>query len=69
MFVFALLDRGAMPLAEVPAYVARVPCYRMMSERFLAQAPESLATWLVEDLQRLGAITIRGGVVRPTAAA
>jgi hypothetical protein len=58
-----------MPLADVPAYVARVPCYRMMSDRFLGQPPESLAAWLVEDLQRVGAITIRDGIVRPTAAA
>ena len=69
MFVFALLDRGAMPLADVPAYVARVPCYRMISERFMGQPPESLAAWLVEDLQRVGALTIRDGVVRPTATA
>src|SRR3954452_56404 len=43
MFVFALLDRQAMAVAEVPAYLASVACYGQLSERFLGCAPESLA--------------------------
>ena len=66
MFVFALLDRGVMPVAEVPGYLERVPCYGMMSERFLGQPPDALAAWLLEDLQRAGAIAIRDELVRPT---
>ena len=69
MFVFALLDRQSMAVAEVPGYLARIPCYRRMSERFLGEAPESLAEWLVADLQRAGAIEVAGGMVRPTSAA
>jgi len=69
MFVFALLDRGSMGLAEVPAYLERVPCYRMMSERFLGTAPEAMAPWLIEDLQRAAAVAIHDAVMRPTARA
>jgi glyoxylase-like metal-dependent hydrolase (beta-lactamase superfamily II) len=66
MFVFALLDRGRMALGEVPAYLGRVGCYRRMSERFLASAPESLAGWLVEDLARAGVIRVSNDVLTPT---
>ena len=69
MFVFALLDRQAMKVADVPAYVQRVPCYRQVSERFLGTDSKALAEWLLADLARAGAITIENGVVRPTMAA
>jgi glyoxylase-like metal-dependent hydrolase (beta-lactamase superfamily II) len=69
MFVFALLDRGSMPVADVPAYLARIPCYGQLAARFLDAAPESLAPWLLEDLLRSGAIAAAGGMIRPTAPA
>jgi len=69
MFVFALLDRGSMRMDEVPEYLDRIPCYRMLSERFLGKAPVDLAAWLVADLQRAGALVVRDGLMRPTAKA
>ena len=66
MFVFALLDRQSMAVAEVADYLGRIACYRQLSERFLGLAPDALARWLLPDLQRAGAITIGDGVVRPT---
>jgi glyoxylase-like metal-dependent hydrolase (beta-lactamase superfamily II) len=69
MFVFALLERGEMPLAEVAGYLARVPCYRQLSERFLGLEPAALAAWLVQDLQRGGALLQEGGGVRLNTAA
>ena len=69
MFVFALLERQRMALADVPAYLARIGCYRGMSERFLGQAPEALAAWLVKDLERSGAIKVTNGFAVPTGAA
>ena len=69
MFVFALLERGRMPLADVAAYVGRVPCYRQMSDRFLGLDPAALADYIVHDLQRAGAVVVEGGIVRPTMAA
>jgi glyoxylase-like metal-dependent hydrolase (beta-lactamase superfamily II) len=69
MFVFALLDRQRMPLSEVADYLARVPCYRLLSEKFLGATPESLAEELVRDLERVGAITVTDATLRPTATA
>jgi glyoxylase-like metal-dependent hydrolase (beta-lactamase superfamily II) len=69
MFVFALLDKESMRVTDVPAYLARVPFYRDVSEPFMGLAPDALAEWLVADLQRAGAITVSEGVIRPTMAA
>ena len=69
MFVFALLDRGSMPAAEVESYVARVPCYREMSDRFLGMDAKALAALIVGDLERAGAVRIANGNVVPTMAA
>ena len=69
MFVFALLDKGSMPVADVADYVAKVPCYAQMSERFLGLEPAALAEWMVSDLARAGAVEVAGGLVRPRMAA
>jgi len=69
MFVFALLDRGGMAVSEVAPYLARVPCYGRLSERFLGKAPGELAPWLLGDLHRSGAVDVRDAVVRPTGTA
>jgi glyoxylase-like metal-dependent hydrolase (beta-lactamase superfamily II) len=69
MFVFALLDKESIPVAEVAGYLARVPFYRDISQRFLGLEPDALAEWLLADLSRAGAISIVDGVVRPTMAA
>ncbi len=69
LFAFALLDKGSMPAAQVRHYLARVPCYRELSERFLRLDPTQLARWMLEDLQKVGAIAIHDGIVRPTMAA
>ena len=66
MFVFALLERGSMAVDEVAGYVARVGCYREIAERFLGCPPESLAAWLVQDLERSGAVRVEDGRVWPT---
>ncbi len=69
VFVFALLDREAMPVEEAAAYVGRVPCYMKLSQRFLGLAPKPLADWLLADLERAGAVATVDRLVRPTMAA
>jgi len=69
LFVFALLDRGSIPVADVPAYVDRVPAYRLMSERFLGLDAKALAAYLLDDLSRAGAVKVTDGVARATMAA
>ncbi|APV51230.1 hypothetical protein BWI17_17005 [Betaproteobacteria bacterium GR16-43] len=69
LFVFALLDRQSMRVEAVPAYLRRFGCYGELSRKFLGVEPESLAEGVLADLERAQAITIQGGVVRPTARA
>ena len=68
LFVFALLERGAMPAAQVAAYLARVPCYEDLA-RLAGTDMRALAELLVADLSRAGAIRVRDGVLRPSMAA
>jgi glyoxylase-like metal-dependent hydrolase (beta-lactamase superfamily II) len=65
LFAFALLERGSMPVEEIPAYLERVPGYRLLAEPFLGQAPGDMAGWLVADLERSGAVGVVGGAVHP----
>jgi glyoxylase-like metal-dependent hydrolase (beta-lactamase superfamily II) len=68
MFVFSMLHRGGIALAEADGYVARVPCYRDLDERFLGEGIEGLGTRLVTELARAGALRIEDGFARPTMA-
>lgn len=66
LFVFSMLDRRGMALAEVPAYIASVPVYGQMREGFLGGSNEELAESLVADLTRAGALVLEAGMLRPT---
>jgi hypothetical protein len=68
MFVFSMLHRGGIALAEADGYVARVPCYRDLDERFLGDGIEGLGTRLVAELVRAGALRIEDGFARPAMA-
>ena len=63
MFVFALLHRQSMRVADLPAYLAKVPCYADLN-KFLQLSAGEIATWLVEDLARAGAIAVEQGSIR-----
>jgi glyoxylase-like metal-dependent hydrolase (beta-lactamase superfamily II) len=69
LFVYALLDKGSMAVADVADYLGRVPCHRRLAERFLRREPRELADWLLSDLQRSGAVRIEAGRAWPTMAA
>lgn len=66
MFVFSMLHRGGIALAEADAYVARVPVYRDLDERFLGEGLEGLGRRLVDELTRAGAMRVEDGFARPT---
>jgi glyoxylase-like metal-dependent hydrolase (beta-lactamase superfamily II) len=69
VFAFALLHRGGLPLAQADDYVAGVPCYRDLDQRFLGRGIAHLGTSLAEELARLGAARVEDGWVYPTMAA
>jgi len=58
---FALLEKRSMPLAELPAYVARVPILAELNSRYLRMTPAAMAEWLVNDLERAGAVRRNDG--------
>lgn len=66
-FVFALLARGCITAAELPAYFKRVECYRDYNARFFRLPPGILAELVVGELERSGAIIRRGGEFAPAA--
>jgi hypothetical protein len=66
MFVFSMLHRGGIAVAEANAYVDRVPCYRDLDERFLGEGIGGLGVRLVADLERAGAMRVEDGFARPT---
>jgi len=55
-----------MPLAELPAYVARVPILAELNTRYLGMTPAAMAEWLVSDLERAGALRRQGGMLCAT---
>ncbi len=66
LFVYALLDRGSMALADVPAYLLKVPVYTQMREAFLGGTNDTLAESLVGELVRAGALRIDDGKILAT---
>jgi glyoxylase-like metal-dependent hydrolase (beta-lactamase superfamily II) len=63
MFVFSLLDRGTMPAAELPAYLARVPLNVEYNARYFRLSWEEFARWLIEELSLIGAVERRNGLL------
>ncbi len=66
LFVFSLLDKGSMALAALPEYLARVPVYGELSERFLQLDSKALAESMLADLLTVGAVRVENGNVVPT---
>ncbi|MEP6679345.1 MAG: MBL fold metallo-hydrolase [Betaproteobacteria bacterium] len=65
LLTFTLLDRQRMPLAELPAFVERVPIFRDFNARYLRLEPAALAERLVAELERAGAARREGGALVP----
>ena len=65
LLTFSLLDRREMRVADLPAYVDRVPIYRDFNACFFKLAPTDLAAALVSELERVGAIRRSGDSLRP----
>jgi glyoxylase-like metal-dependent hydrolase (beta-lactamase superfamily II) len=60
---FALLEKRSMPLAELPAYVARVPILAELNSRYLRMTPAAMAEWLDNELERAGAVRRDDGML------
>ena len=51
-----LLEKRSMPFAGLPAYVARVPILAELNSRYFRMTPGAMAEWLVNELERAGAL-------------
>jgi glyoxylase-like metal-dependent hydrolase (beta-lactamase superfamily II) len=58
---FALMIKGRMALAELPRVLAETPFYGEINRRFLQWSEAELRAYLVQDLQRAGALKIEDG--------
>lgn len=65
MLVFTLLDRERMPVAGVPAWVARTGIVRDFNAEYLGFTPEALAERLVVELVKIGALRRDGDDLVP----
>jgi glyoxylase-like metal-dependent hydrolase (beta-lactamase superfamily II) len=68
-FTFNLLDLQRLPRDGLAAYLQAVPLFRDVGTRLLGMDAEALATWLLAELQKAGAVAIVGGDIVPTMAA
>jgi glyoxylase-like metal-dependent hydrolase (beta-lactamase superfamily II) len=66
MLSFVLLEKRSMPLAELPAYVARVPILAELNSRYLRMTPAAMAGWLLSELERAGAAHRNDGMLVAT---
>ncbi|CAH0221062.1 Hydroxyacylglutathione hydrolase GloC [Massilia sp. Bi118] len=60
---FLLLERRAMPLADIDTLFETVPLLVLARERFLPRPPAELAQWAVRALEKAGAATVQGGML------
>jgi len=63
MLSFSLLEKRSMPLAELPAYVARVPILAELNSRYLGMRAAEMAEWLFNELERAGAAGREDGLL------
>lgn len=61
---FLLLDREAIPRAELPGLMAGLPVAREANRRHLDMTPAALSDWVVAELVRAGAARIDGELLR-----
>ncbi len=65
LLTFHLLDHQRMSLADLPSYVERVEIYRDFNAACLHLPPPELATMLVGNLERAGAVKCENGWLMP----
>ena len=64
MFIYSMMWRGEMALAEVPAYVGRIGVHRDYNAQFFKISDEAFADWLIGESVRAGKVRVDGAVLR-----
>ena len=60
MFIYSMMWRGAMAVAELPAYVSRTGVHRDYNAQFFKMSDEAFADWLLIEAVRTGKVRIAG---------
>ena len=60
MFIFSMMWRGGMPVADLPAYVTRVGVHRDYNAQFFRMSDEAFANWLLGEAVRAGKVRVEG---------
>ena len=68
-FTFNLLDFGRLAESELASYVASVPFFAQINHSLFGLSDTDFAQWLLDDLQRSRAVTIKDGWIVPLMAA
>lgn len=66
MLVYALLHRGRIALADLPAYLERVPVHKDYNDAYFRLTPAAFAAMMVADLEKAGAARREGTDLIPT---
>jgi glyoxylase-like metal-dependent hydrolase (beta-lactamase superfamily II) len=61
MFIYSLMWREEMLLADLPAYVRRIGVHRDYNAQFFKMSDEAFADWLVAEALRAGKARVDGG--------
>lgn len=68
MLAFSLLEKRAMSIEALPAYVERVGILRDINARYFNWSAQVLAEWLLHELVRAGAAIKQDGLLLPRVA-
>ena len=58
MFIYSMMWRGSMPLAELPGYVARIGVHRDYNAQFFRISDEAYSDWLLGEAVRAGKLRV-----------
>lgn len=61
MFIYSLMWRESMILADLPSYVNRIGVHRDYNAQFFKMSDEAFADWLVTEALRAGKARVDGG--------
>jgi glyoxylase-like metal-dependent hydrolase (beta-lactamase superfamily II) len=64
MFIYAMMWRGEMPLAELPNYAQRIGVHRDYNAQFFKMSDEAYADWLLGEGTRARKIVVANEMIR-----
>jgi glyoxylase-like metal-dependent hydrolase (beta-lactamase superfamily II) len=63
MFIYSMMWRGGMPVAELPAYVGRIGVHRDYNAQFFKMSNEAFADWLLGEAVRAGKVRVENEAI------